>query len=398
MSNRLLVISPDNALVNALKAELDSTTSLLQIDHLPEHDDNIQEKFQPNGILIDSDARSGVQTAFERISAARRLFPAVPMIALGNEMSAQLVLAALRAGADDFVDRSASPSQIQVAIQTCLAHRSEPQPNGRARLAGILSPLPSEQDQDFALNLAVRAASRTPAGKVLYIDLTLPATQAGVALDMELKFNVLDGIRELGRLDWVLLEGAVAQEKRSGLYVMALSNDFKNADAALEPATFAALLQILQSIFDIVIINYGPFSRQRPLLEILDPGAQLFVCCSQRFSSVRGAGDLLTWLAQGKLPAAPALVIHEMSPGQVPTPSEIRAVLHVTSSIDIAASWDEMAEHLNSGSPIVQSGSPRYIGAIDTCLDRLGMAPDQQPNYINKIQAWLHLRSKVAAA
>lgn len=398
MSNRLLVISPDNVLVNALKSALDSATSLLQIEHLPEHDEHIQEKYQPNGILIDSDARSGVQTAFERISSARRHFPAIPMIALGNEMSAQLVLAALRAGADDFVDRGASPSQIHAAIQSCLAQSREPQRKSHAQLAGILSPLPSEQDQDFALNLAVRAASRTQSGKVLYIDLTLPATQAGVALDIELKFNVLDAIRDLGRLDWVLLEGALAQEKRSGLYVMALSNDFKDADAALEPATFAALLQILQSIFDIVVINYGPFSRQRSLLEILDPGAQLFLCCSQRFSSVRGTGDLLTWLAHCKLPATPALVIHEMSPGQVPTPSEIRDALNVTSSIDIAASWEEMAEHLNSASPIVLSGSPRYIGSIDACLARLGMTADPQPNVANKIQQWLRLRTKVAAA
>lgn len=397
MNNRLLVISPDNGLVNALKSALDSATSLLQIEHLPENDDHIQEKFQPSGILIDSDARSGVQTAFERIATARRQFPAVPVIALGNEMSAQLVLAALRAGADDFVDRDASSDQMQTAIRNCLAQSREPRRQGRARLAAVLSPLPSEQDQDFALNLAVRAAAQVRGGMALYVDLTLPATQAGIALGLDLKFSVTDAIRELGRLDRVLLESAVARDVRSGLHVMALSNDFQSDDTALEPSTFAALLQILQNIFDVIVINYGPFSRQRALLEMLQPGAQLFLCCSQRFLSVRGAADLLNWLSESKLLDRPQLVIHEMAPGQVPSPAEIRDVLNMPSSIDIGASWDELASQLNNARPMALSPSSRYGRAIDLCLAQMGMMPEPSPDFSSRMRAWLRLTPQSAA-
>ncbi len=35
----------------------------------------------------------------------------------------------------------------------------------------------------------------------------------------------------------------------------------------------------------LLVINYGPFSRRNALLEMLQPDAQLFLCCSQRFSS-----------------------------------------------------------------------------------------------------------------
>lgn len=397
MSNRLLVISPDNALVGALKSALDTATSLLQIEHLPENEDHICEKFQPSGILIDSDSRSGVQTAFERIAAARRQFPAIPVIALGNEMSAQLVLAALRAGADDFVDREASCEQIQAAIRNCLAQNREPRRQGRARMAAVLSPFPSEQDQDFALNLAVRAAAQTRDRLALYIDLSLPVTQAGVALGIDLKFSVADAIRELGRLDRVLLEGAVARDSRSSLYVMALSNDFKSDAAALEPATFTALLQILQNIFDIVVINYGPFSRQRALLEMLQPDAQMFLCCSQRFSSVRGAGDLLDWLGESERLARPQLVIHEMAPGQVPSPAEIRDVLKVSSSIDVGASWDELAAHLNRASPMALAASSRYGRALDLCLAQMGVAPEPRPAFTSKMRAWLRLAPEAVA-
>ena len=124
MTSRLLLVSSDAAILRAVTSALDAAASLLQIDYLPEGGGDIREKFQPNGIIIDSDARSGVKSAYERIAEARQHFPSVPVIALGNEMSAQLVLAALRAGADDFLDREADSEQLQSAIQACLKRRS----------------------------------------------------------------------------------------------------------------------------------------------------------------------------------------------------------------------------------------------------------------------------------
>ncbi len=177
MSARLLLISSDEAMAKAVRSAIDGAMSLMVLDSLPA--ESVGEKYQPNSILIDSDVRNGVQTAFERIEAAKRRFPAAPVIVLGNEMSAQLVLTALRAGADDFVDREADAAQINLAICGSLARIADAPHPSRAKIVGVLGALSSEQDQDFALNLAVRAAKRSPDEMTLYIDLSVPATQAG---------------------------------------------------------------------------------------------------------------------------------------------------------------------------------------------------------------------------
>src|SRR6185437_16088617 len=114
-------------IIRSVKSALDAAASLLQIDHLPDAGPEIGDKFQPTGIIIDTDARSGVTSAHERIADAKKRFPGIPVVALGNEMSAQLVLAALRAGADDFLDREASPEQIQAAIRACLTRNGATQ-------------------------------------------------------------------------------------------------------------------------------------------------------------------------------------------------------------------------------------------------------------------------------
>lgn len=387
MSARLLLISSDQAVGKSVRAAIDRVTSLIEIDHLRDGDDDIGEKYRPDGILIDSNVRNGVQTAFERIADAKRKFPKVPVIVLGNEMSAQLVLAALRAGADDFLDRDAGADQMRQAIQGCLSKVGESERPSRAKIAAILSALPSEQDQDFALNLALRAAKRSPDEMTLYIDLSVPATQAGIALGVELDFGVSHAIREVARVDKALLESALARDPNSGLYVMPLCTDFGADTPPLEAASFSALLQVLRGICGVIVINYGLFSRQKALLEMIQPGARFFVCCNQRLPSVRGANDLLRWFSENAL-GVPEIVVHELAPGHTPSPADIRNALKIADSIDLREDWDELAESVNQGKPLAFS-TGKYGRGIDACLARLGIAPEAEPSFATRLRGWM---------
>jgi pilus assembly protein CpaE len=399
MTSRLLLVSSDTALIQTVKAALNAAASLLQVDHLSGNEERLHAQFQPSGIIVDSDARSGVHTAFERIAEARRQFPALPVIAMGNEMSAQLVLAALRAGASDFIDRDAGTEQIRHAIQSCLSHHGEPQRHSRSRIAGILSSLPSEQDQDFALNLAIRAARRAPSDMVLYIDLSLPVTQAGVALALEMKFAVPDAVRELSRLDRPLLETAVARDPRSGLYVMPLLGNLRTEGPPLEAESFQALLQVLQSIFDIIVIGYGPFSRQRALLEMTIPNGHFFLCCNQRFSSIQATGDFLGWLAGLETATQPDIVVHEMAPGLIPAPADICKALRVPRSINVVGSWSQLAQHLNNGTPAAFASASRYCQALDACLGRMGgFAVPAERSVAARVRSWLKFHAEARAS
>jgi hypothetical protein len=251
----------------------------------------------------------------------------------------------------------------------------------------VLSALVSEQDSDFALNLAVRAAKLTPDEMSLYIDLSVPATQAGIALGLKPEFGVLDATREVARVDRALLESALVRDPRSGLYVMPLCPDFGADVPMFDTAAFAALLQILRGFCGTIVINYGPFSRQRALLEMVRPAANFFVCCNQRFPSIRGASDLLRWLSVNGFIAS-EVVIHALAPGRTPSSADIRSALKITESIDLDASWDELAEGLNDAKPVALSET-RYSRGLDACLVRMGMAPEPEPDLLTQLRNWL---------
>jgi pilus assembly protein CpaE len=375
MSARLLLVSADNGIARVVRGALASAASLLQIHDLAGDDAAVGEKFQPSIVLVDSEA-SGVGGAFERIAAAKRQFPAVPVVAMGNEMSAQLVLAAMRAGADDFLDREAAPDEWQAMLEKGLRKAPAGVPS-RAGMIAILSGLPSEQDQDFALNLAVRAARQRSGKTVLYLDLSLPASQAGIALGLELKFGIGDALREIARLDREFLESAAARCPRSGLYVMALAGE------APDVAGFPALLQILRSIFDSIVISLGPYSQTLPPIG----EAEYFLCCNARFSSIRAAGELLR-----RLENAPHIVIHDLAPSHAPRPADIRKALGVAKSVDLDAGWDELAQHLNDAKPLAL-GTSRYARGLDSCLAALESAPCAQPGLRLLLARWLRLET-----
>jgi pilus assembly protein CpaE len=385
MSARLLLITADESTAKSVRTALDGAMSLMVLDHLSA--ESLNETYEPNVVLIDSDVRSGVQTAFEKIEAAKRLFQETPVLVLGNELSAQLVLAALRAGADEFVDRDADPAEISTAIHVCLDKKAALPALSHAKIAGVLSALVSEHDSDFALNLAVRAAKLTPDEMTLYIDLSVPATQAGIALGLKPEFGVVEATREVARVDRALLESALAREPRTGLYVMPLCCDFGGDVPAFDTAAFAALLQILRGFCETIVINYGPFSRQRALLEMIRPAAHFFVCCNQRFPSIRGASDLLRWLSVNGF-GAPQVVIHALAQGRTPSSADVRNALGIADSIDLDASWDELAGSLNDAKPAAFSDT-RYSRGLDACLVRMGMVPEPAPDLMTQLLSWL---------
>src|SRR3546814_6529679 len=89
-----------------------------------------------------------------------------------------------------------------------------------------------------------------------------------------------------------------------------------------------ALIQMLQSLYEVVIIDYGPFSRHEELITLPGPNAVFFLSCNQRFSSIKAAGELMRVV--GKLRPSgiePVLAVHEFAPALAPGFEDIKVAL-----------------------------------------------------------------------
>lgn len=373
--NRVLLISGDKELATRLKRALDSDATVMLADPGADNVGEIAEQFRPEGVLVDADVSMGARTAFERLSTLRGWFADIPMIVIGNEAGAQLILTAMRAGAQDFIDRDARDDDFRNAVRHHIAE-SRFRTASLSRLVMALSATQADGDDDFALNMAVTIAAARPNEGVLLVDLGLPASNAAIALGLEMNFRVKDAVKEMSRLDRALLDSALARCPRSGLYVLPLALHGAESDWAMDIHDLRALLEICQSLYDVVIVSCGPFSRQEEILSLPEEGAPFFLPCTQRFTSIKAAAEMLRFvrnLRGGR--DEPVLMIHEFAPGMAPDPVSIRNAVGAARALELPADWRELAESVNRGEPLALVPSSHYAREMSRHMQALNLTP-----------------------
>jgi pilus assembly protein CpaE len=322
----------------------------------------------------------------ERMAAVRAQFPDLPLIAIGDEMSAQLILAAFRAGVDDFIDRDASDGEIRNAVMSRL--RGKDSGAGAGVLVSVLSPSPSNEDADLAINIASLLAAPSLERRVLLLDLSLPVTPARIALDLEFNFTLTAALRDMARLDRAFLDSALARSDITGLYVLPLTDD-ENDPTLPQPRDLTVLLQILRSLFDAVVVHWGAFSRQAVRAGAV--GGTILVGCDQRFSSVRNAKSFFQSLRAVETGADPILAVHHLDANMMPSPDDIIEAVGARHSLVLRATWNALALAHNRGRPLSLTPLSPYSDALRTHLAERGLLPQAEPaNVTGKLLGWIN--------
>jgi pilus assembly protein CpaE len=387
MRYHLAFLSTDTQQIGRLQTAL-ADCAVMPVDPRQPDRDTVVRGLAPHAIVIDMDAAVGAGTTLERVGQLRAHFPNCPLIAIGDELSAQLILAAFRAGVDDFIDRDAADSDVRATVMARLHEQAAAAAAGsKTALVSVLSPAFCEEDCDFALNIALAFAEADKAHRALFVDLSLPASSARTALGLELGFTVNAAVRDLARLDRTFLDAALACDVSNGLRVLPLSDGDSRAEMPTAK-DLALLLQVLRANFDMVVVYWGPFSHQA-MRGGADPG-RLFVCCNQRLSSIRNAKALIGELRGGRQPADPVLAIHQLDTAMVPSPEEIAEAVGATRFLVLRATWQALAMAHNRGRPLVLDALSHYSAALRGWLAADGLMPRaDEGNTTVRLMQWL---------
>ena len=373
---RIFLITGATELVDNFKRALDTTATIMSADPIEANVVEAAKQFKPDLVVVDSDVHTGPQTTFERLSLIRTWFADLPVIVVGNEMGAQLILTSMRAGAQDFVDRDASDRELRAVVTRHLASTPVASAQEKGKLVCVLSPTPGDEGRDLPVNIATILASRRK-DSVILVDLSLPASEAGIALNLDLSFRLGEAVKDIARLDRALLDGALAQCPHTGLYVLPLSR-YGDADGwAVDMQDLRALLQILQSLYEVVVIDYGPFSRHEELITLPGTNASFFLTCNQRFTSIKAAGELMR-IVKGLRPKgrAPVLAVHEFAPKNTPLFEDIVSALTPEKAIRLSVRWGQLAESVNRGVPLSLAGPSPYVDELVKSLASEELLPE----------------------
>lgn len=98
---------------------------------VPEHDQKLGE------------GTDAIGEATQLVAQLTRLFPGLPLVAVGSASDGRAMLAALRAGVKDFIDVDGAPAEAVRVVRRLLAERASAEPTRRGRVLAILGPGPA---------------------------------------------------------------------------------------------------------------------------------------------------------------------------------------------------------------------------------------------------------------
>jgi pilus assembly protein CpaE len=237
---------------------------------------------RPDVILLDipaADSASGLRA----IELLHEEIPLTPVVAVGSMTQPQVIVAAMRSGAREFLERPATTTSLLEALVRLSARQRTAQRDGvRGRIFSVVNAKGGSGATTVAVNLA--SALQSAHGQTLLADFA-PLGHAALHLNLRPAFNVYDAIRNLHRLDNSLMESFTTRHE-GGLQLLAGTT----TPAETQPSTaeFARLLDQLATYFRFVVVDLS--SR-------LDAATRLVCSLSQCVLVISGTDVASLWSA-----------------------------------------------------------------------------------------------------
>jgi pilus assembly protein CpaE len=194
-------------------------------------------------VLVDIDPEN-VQRAIRAIELIHSTTNDIIIFAVGEMNHPPTIVAAMRAGAREFLERAASAEALVDALSRFSAARGKNRTtSGRARVVSVLNTKGGAGATTVTVNTAV--ALQEAHGGVVLVDFA-PLGHAALHLNARPAFGVPDALQNLHRMDTSLLEGLMTQCK-NGLHLLA---------GPQQPYSVSATAAELARLFDLLVAHY----------------------------------------------------------------------------------------------------------------------------------------------
>jgi pilus assembly protein CpaE len=294
-----LFVSSNSAAIQWLGTALSSEGVVIAIAPEPRALDERIAALAPLAVLLDFSGAQAI-TAAPLQQRLKRDWPSLPVLATGMASEPAAMLAALRAGVDDFIDTMAPPADALRTLRALLDRRNQPLDGARGKTLALLGARVGMGVTTFATSLALclqdLRAKGTRAGSgprrgVALLDLGLPARDGLLYLDTASEFSFVDGVRNLRRLDQTLLHTAFAHHS-SGVSVLPLPASLTQVHE-ISQSDSVALIKRLGNFFDFQLADLGGFSSVDFMAETARASDQVWMVCDQSIGGIVSTAHLL---------------------------------------------------------------------------------------------------------
>jgi pilus assembly protein CpaE len=340
----------------------------------------------PDAAIVDvrGEAASGL-AAIERLRSAH---PTTAIFAVAQATDPELILQAMRAGANEFFMWPVPDESFQGAVRRTHTRKQSAQASARPPSATLVffGAKGGAGTTTVAVNCAVELARLTKRQTVI-VDLKPGFGEVALFLGVRPRFTVLDALENLHRLDRDFLRELLAKHK-SGLEILAGSEQFERPGAQ-DSGALEELFRVFGKSHDYVVVDAGNQVNSASIASLYAADS-IFVVANPDVPSVRNAQRLVEKVRQLGVGGERIRVLlnrasdqHMIAPKQIETalgygiqhtfPSDYKTVstalnsgvpLSLTNHSEIAAQFDSFTRHIISPGEVADKAAVEKRRAV----------------------------------
>ncbi|HJR61844.1 MAG TPA: AAA family ATPase [Vicinamibacterales bacterium] len=304
-------------------------------------------------IDIRFDASSGM-AAIERLRAGH---PGVAIFAVAGTSEPDLILQAMRAGANEFFPWTAAglahstEESLKGAIRKTAARRDAASAGARQPCSThvFLGAKGGAGTTTVAVNCAVELARLTKRPTAI-IDLKPCLGEVALFLGVRPRFTILDAIENLHRLDRDFLRELMSRHK-SGLDILAGSEQFDRPNAQ-DAVAVEELLRVLGKLYDYIVIDIGNLINACAVAALYAADT-VFLVANPDVPSIRNAQRLVDRVRQlGAGSERIRVLLNRTTDQHLIAPKQIETALGYGIHHSFSSDYRTVSTALNSGVPL----------------------------------------------
>ena len=324
--------------------------------------------------LVVVDIRADVSSGMAAIERLRASSPALAIFAVATAAEPDLILQAMRAGANEFFSWLPGGSTPQSRSMEESFHGAIRRTAARREAATAGSRQPSVTHvflgakggagaTTVSVNCAVELARLTKRPTVI-VDLKASLGEVALFLGVRPRFTVLDALENLHRLDKDFLKELVSKHK-SGLDILAGSDQF-DRPTANDTAAVEELLRVLARFYEYIVIDAGnminPF-----VVSALYTAESVFLITNPDVPSIRNAQRLVDRVRQlGAGSERVRVLLNRTSEQGLIAPKQIETALGYSIHHSFKSDYRTVSTALNSGVPLALANDSDIASEFST--------------------------------
>lgn len=338
------------------------------------------QRAQPLAVAPDLalvDLRGDVPSGMAAIERLRAGFPNAAIFAIAGTTDPELILQAMRAGANEFFTWPPADESFQGAVRRTAARRESTQAASTPPSATLVffGAKGGAGTTTVAVNCAVELARLTKRQTII-VDLKACLGEVALFLGVRPRFTVLDAIENLHRLDRDFLKELVVRHK-SGLEILAASEQFDRPNAQ-DAGAVEELLRVLSRSHDFVVVDAGNAINSCSLAALYAADT-IFLVTNPDVPSVRNAQRLVERVRQlGASAERIRIVLNRFAETLMIGPKQIETALGYSIDQMFTSDYKTVSTALNSGVPLALTNHSELATQFDRFTRRIIGPGDEQ--------------------